>query len=350
MFKSFKSGIALLCCGSFLGGPFESFLGVDTLEAREVDQYMGWGHPLSDSGKKIDEQLKIFFLQGLIALNHKDSKGKLSCEEAIITLKKDFFRPTYQLIEEWIDHDPSIDRYPSRLEMDDASYTRNSHIVRQPFWVPLARGVKVYGIYAGADKFGHFTSFGSHYAEKYWKAKKKMNKLPSEEAHKKALTAAVEYGFFSERTFVGKLATGVLSYADLEANYQGLLFTLEFCKENSKHPLKYDRSAGEWSIDHFEAISLRDYVNPDWDETFNNSRYAFYKWDDTSEVFANKYCLEIGPKWKSIEERFNTYYARYTPSLNKMYQKEFEKDLPEDERQEAHDLFTFCKIPRPTQP
>ena len=64
------------------------------------------------------------------------------------------------------------------------------------------------------------------------------------------------------------MATGVLSYGDLEANFQGFLFGLHMCE--GKDPfLKYSSDGWQFS----RPFDIRSYVNPNWDESYNPSFY-----------------------------------------------------------------------------
>ncbi len=71
--------------------------------------------------------------------------------------------------------------------------------------------VKVGDVLVGADKFSHFFNEGWNY-------------FKISELNKKGVKAALMAGERDERGFWGVMTTGVYSYADLVANYQGLRF------------------------------------------------------------------------------------------------------------------------------
>jgi len=54
------------------------------------------------------------------------------------------------------------------------------------------------------------------------------------ESKEAAMQMAIAMGIYGEIYILGKLSSGVFSYADLESNYQGFLFALYLC--NSGEP------------------------------------------------------------------------------------------------------------------
>ena len=169
--------------------------------AREVDQFLAWGVELEDTGPTIDAYMRKHMADALEDINENrvreipSGKNRSKKREEIPMeyfscttiahdmMKKAFFQPTYQLIEEYLDNDPAIDRYPRRpgVEADDVrrdrgetvergymtdmEYLANSVVQKSPINTPLSRIVNAYGIYTGSDKFGHFTSFGVRYLD-----------------------------------------------------------------------------------------------------------------------------------------------------------------------------------------
>ena len=87
----------------------------------------------------------------------------------------------------------------------------------------------LYVIYFGTDKLSHWMSTGERYYRKYKKNFKKFNDK------EKAFKEAINYGIFLDRFILGGISSGVFSYADLEANFQGLLFNRNFCEAGEKN-------------------------------------------------------------------------------------------------------------------
>lgn len=119
-------------------------------------------------------------------------------------------------------------RYPGRL----VAYGERYAGVYQDAFFPLdIRGlahvlffsstIKVYGVYMGTDKLGHFTAEGIHYYYTYRSA------LESGMTQADAVAAAVRTGTdgpMSERGMLGMVGNADYSNADLAANFAGFLF------------------------------------------------------------------------------------------------------------------------------
>lgn len=130
--------------------------------------------------------------------------------------------------EKWIDR-PEVKRmYPGRVVGYKEKFTNIYQHVhfpldpRQFFRLFLGSTMKVYGVYLGTDKIGHFTDMGMNYYHKYRKS------LSEGKSEQQAVADAVYMGthglIFSERGMLGYLSAGAYSNADLAANYLGFLF------------------------------------------------------------------------------------------------------------------------------
>lgn len=128
----------------------------------------------------------------------------------------------------------------------------------------LAAVVNIAGTLVGADKLGHFFSQGYSYFDKAY--------LSSG-----GLDAALDYGDLTERTYYGALLTGVYSYADLTANFDGMRFWIHVLGEQPD-PLGDDGRSpyvscqdSRWA--RTRDFDWRDYVSPAWDEAINCSLF-----------------------------------------------------------------------------
>lgn len=126
----------------------------------------------------------------------------------------------------------------------------------------------------GVDKFGHFLVEGWKYFE--------LAYLSGREA---GIERAIAWGESAERTYFGLLTTGIYSYADLAANFEGMRFWLRILG-HEKDPLEkgyfFNRSyvrcktrfwkrTQYWKVR--RRVDLSDYANAAWDEAMNCSRY-----------------------------------------------------------------------------
>ncbi len=128
----------------------------------------------------------------------------------------------------------------------------------------LAALVNIDGTLVGADKLGHFFSQGYSYFDKAY--------LSGD-----GLDAAFDYGDLTERTYYGALFTGVYSYADLTANFDGMRFWIQVLKEQPD-PLGDDGRPPYVSCEDGRWVRTRgfdwdDYVDAAWDEAINCSLF-----------------------------------------------------------------------------
>lgn len=118
------------------------------------------------------------------------------------------------------------------------------------------------GFLIGADKFGHFIDEGYYYYSlvNHWNIE---------------ISDVLNFGKFIEYAFEGELLSGVYSYADLSANYDGYRFwtNLLGSNKNNKDSLYVSCNKGNWIIKN--PIDLGIYIAPSWDEGMNCSEYAY---------------------------------------------------------------------------
>jgi hypothetical protein len=288
--------------------------------AREVDNYMAWGVDLEDAGPRIDgymrerlgEAIKLDKVRSKELPDEIDPKSNakpvdwyLSCSGTVERLMREaFYRPTYQLIEEFVDEGTGIDIYPRRPttedweervrlgETPDNGYMTNDEyidysIVRSsPLNVPMARVANMHGVYSGSDKLGHFTSWGVRYLKKYVKLREKGM------SREEAFLEVMEHGYKSEESVVGMMFTGVFSRGDLEANYQGMRFARSLCLPDSEIRLEYDGDA--WALLNLDKLTMAAWIDPNWDESYLNSIFSGKKWEeDVTQVFEQRQVCDL---------------------------------------------------------
>ena len=124
----------------------------------------------------------------------------------------------------------------------------------------------------GVDKFGHFFVQGWAYFERAY-------------LDEKGLEAALEWGEQTERSYYGLYTTGIYSYADLAANFEGMRFWLRVLGHD-RDPLErgwyfnrpYIRCARRfWSRERYwrvkRKVRIEKYVTAAWDEGNNCCRF-----------------------------------------------------------------------------
>ncbi len=105
------------------------------------------------------------------------------------------------------------------------------------------------------------------------------------------------------------MLTGVISPADMEANYQGFIFYRRMC--NGDEPLM--TGTGPW---HFSAgFDFRDYVSPEWDESWNPNIYSPHRWKNIRKTMRG-YCPLLDSTWVMEQRAHYAELDRQTPLEN----------------------------------
>lgn len=274
----------------------------------ETDNYLSWELNLKDSSDKINWYFEQEIRKALKISNSK-SKSQ-SCSEVTSEISSRFkaFLVHNNPVENWlIQNLDNSEVYPSTFEYVEQSIYRNPW----RFYIPkfgLAPNIQVNGIYFGMDKLTHLTSTGRIYFSIY---KHQMDKGHSETDSE---ISAITYGLLDELSIHGLGASGVYSYADLEANYQGLRFYKRFCSQAKDNYLMKGPDQ-KWSLK--KPPQIEDYVNPGWDETYNSSFYLKGNWKKIEPVISSYYCSRS--KEQSVSKRFKSYEGRWEKNLSQHF-------------------------------
>ena len=165
-----------------------------------------------------------------------------------------------------------------------------------PFFMPMARTMEVGDVRFGMDKIGHFFGFGRRGYKQYLKY---INRGMSEE---EATEKVIRSWLFSERLLVGNLVDGIYSYADVEANYQGLLMIRSLTEGDNPNFKKVD---GQWVL--AKPIDIVPFITPDFDETYNLSHYSGPRKNQVFKVLCPTYYEKLS--LPVVQERFERYQA-----------------------------------------
>lgn len=270
----------------------------------ETDQFLTWDVELRDAAAPfnafLDREIQTFI--------DRANRRTRPVPDAV-TLTEDLYRYLFQglhasRVRRWLKHDAKVDRYPAN-ELSDLEYQRIS-IFRKPafpFFLPMAQTIRVGEVYCGIDKIGHMFGFGRRYLQIY--SRHRAQGVAKNEAIEKV----IGWGIQHERGVVGKLVDGIFSHGDLEANYQGFRLALAFCEGET--PLFY-READGW---HYRGgLDIRDYVTPDFDESYNANLYASWRHRQVAPVLSAYEDTYHSP---TVKHRFERYRAGWTPSVSK---------------------------------
>jgi ankyrin repeat protein len=138
----------------------------------------------------------------------------------------------------------------------------------------------VNGVYVSADKIGHFVHHGYNYYVAYRRALAK-GADEKDARYRAVLDVGVgEHFFFSEWRLLGTLTSGVVSNADLAANYVGMLFYINLTEavqiQGRPQPPMLRLEEGEWRLNRHvrpDTDFLARYFSPHFDEALNPNWY-----------------------------------------------------------------------------
>lgn len=327
----------------------------DSAYSGETDNFLAWGEEIKDSADIFNTYLNNQI--DSILKEHINSSqnftGPENCRKVALVIMRELgtFGGVIKLpalstdLEIWAEANPRIDRIPKfGTPVDEyvamSIYTADMGFLEKKF-VSIDPTINIGGIYLGTDKLSHF--LGSGYL--YFKTYSREMKITRNETI--ARKAAIENGCRTESGILGMMTTGVFSFADLEANYQGLVFALDLCRPNSRI-LSFDNN--QWQMN--QDIDIRTYVNPHWDETENTSAYTKKRWEQIRfNLKILKYCNFLDTDWmKERERRYDSYELRNNnlefkrfPSFSYTYLKELqsrESDKPIQIPNQTH--YSIC--------
>jgi hypothetical protein len=176
--------------------------------------------------------------------------------------------------EEWIESEARVPLYRVRdkgiygnaVDFDD---------MRMAWYMYLSGTLQVAGVVMGTDKLGHFLGQGFQYYERYTRLDPKLSEA--------ARCAEVrERGHLQEVGQLGIATGGVYSFADLAANWQGMLFFMALFEDvaiEGQHHARYLVRGEDGAYRRVRDFHWAEYVTPDWDEVLNptgTERRALY--------------------------------------------------------------------------
>lgn len=134
----------------------------------------------------------------------------------------------------------------------------------------LSPALKVAGQVIGVDKLEHMFGMGFFYFTRHHRRGKEQEKV-------------VKYGVALEKTILGGnvLATGVFSYADLAANFNGMRFWNHVLQQHDDVlGAQYNAGPfvtcqqGQWSVNPEKPLRFEHYIDASMDEATNCSKFA----------------------------------------------------------------------------
>ncbi|MCX7591221.1 MAG: hypothetical protein N2255_06285 [Kiritimatiellae bacterium] len=250
---------------------FGHALVVPDLVALESDQYYAWGYPLEDSTDVLNAKFNLEIKLALDEINRLTTRRNTDCDAMARAVRGRLQFLIFQPVELWALNTPLLSRFPATHE-ENLIYRRTNLYHRRGLldpsgWIPNVPTIEVNGIRFGPDKLSHSVSSGWRYYRRY------LRKLRQGATPEEAEKAAIDHGILGERGILGCLTTGVLSLADLEADYQGMKFYQSLC--SGENPILEYRN-GYWR--QRRLFDIRQHVTPEWDESYQVPIFTPKRW------------------------------------------------------------------------
>jgi hypothetical protein len=237
--------------------------------ALETDQFIATNVVLKDSAPILNQYFEEQISSAIEKANSKNPE-KIKCSEVASDVMDNLVGGKYfsiSKISKFATKSPLIERFPedtvSRSEYFKMTYYENANFMLK--LAPFSRTINVNGIYMGTDKLGHFSLVGRNYYHNY------LDLIEKGVSKEEAMKASIVKGFKSEKGMLGYLTDGVLSFGDLESNYEGLKFATDICDGEQPFVIVKD---GKYVRNENAPFDMKLYFNPRMDESFH---FNFWK-------------------------------------------------------------------------
>jgi hypothetical protein len=267
-------------------------------EALETDQFYAWTRPLADATDAVNAEINARIEDVLADVN--TSRRTASCRDVAEAIHHGFEYANISRFEVWAMQTALVERAPADPD-EESAYRREWIYGETPAldpirWMPPSPTIEVAGIRVGLDKIGHFLCEGASAEKSYRRARR--SGVPEDEAVMKAM----RLGILAERTVMGNSSSGVFSPADLEADFQGLSFYRGLCDAAAP---ALQRMPDGWHLG--RPFDLRDYVTPEWDESWQPNVYSPGRWTKVRLVM-RRHCDELSEP--EVRKRRSAYRGR----------------------------------------
>lgn len=254
--------------------------------ALETDQFIAAKVVIKDSADVFNNYFNQQIDKAIEKANSKNPE-KIKCSEVAGDVMDNLVGGKYfsiSKISKFARTSPNVDKFPDD-SVSDREYMKQTFYSGTGALLYLspafARTININGIYMGTDKLGHFSLLGRNYYHNYLTLLK--NGMTKEEALEKAILK----GLKTEKGLLGYGIGGVLSFGDLEANYEGLKFAIDLCDgENPYIVMKKNRF--EKNINN--SFDMKTYFNPRMDESYLFSFWRPWMYKKISAKLSQEYC------------------------------------------------------------
>jgi hypothetical protein len=266
-----------------------------TVGALETDQHWAWGRPLADSTEAVNAKFNLELERAIASF--PDHKSPKNCRQIAVAYRNRMRFLLLHDIQIWAWNSELVARIPDGAD-EQRNYRQTNLYSAHPFvdtgtWMPYTPTIKVAGVRFGTDKLAHLVSSGWTYYGVYRKG------LGKGQTPEEAERRAVGRGVIEESLILGRLASGVQSIADIEAGHAGIAFYGDLC--DVENPI-LALDGGVWVI--ARPVDLRDYVTPQWDESYQPSVYTKGRWKKVRPVLES-YCDRLDdPQVVAMRRRY----------------------------------------------
>jgi hypothetical protein len=299
--------------------------------ALETDQFLATRIVLKDAAPVLNEYFNQQIEKAVTEAN-QTSLGKNKCSVVAQNVMNNLVGGKYfsiSKISKFARLSSEIEKFPE-ASVSDREYFKMTFYEKADILMKiadLARTINLNGIYMGTDKLGHFSLLGRNYFNNYLDNRKEGQ--PSELARRNAILK----GFASERGILGYAIGGVLSFGDLESNYEGMTFAIEICEGSNPYVEFKDNKFVQ-----IRDFDTKTYFNPRMDEsvTFSFWRPGLYK--RIKEKLSKEYC----------ETRKDPMYleriSKYPPIVENMNDRLIKEVILSEKRfdRKLEDVKSFC--------
>jgi len=283
-------------------------------QTKEVDNFTLRHLFLKDARTHLNYIMNRKIYYALNVANDVENNDGKSCDSEVLleAFKKQFYKKFVGILETYVEQSRYIKKHT--ITKKDSIYWMLGSDDTFAFvdWFGISSSFILSDIYMGTDKLGHFLTEGWMYFNKAF--------IENEGVRK-----AMEFGIKTEETYYGFSYSGVKSYADLVANYNGMKFWVNLL----------GAVEGEWKInipdrpyikcENNKFVSVRDfdfneYVDNGWDEAYNCSDFdsvtnQLHVFNRLINLGRNLKSSLICPLSKKICFNLVNKYSRYAPLL-----------------------------------
>lgn len=299
-------------------------LGVFSLSAfpDETDQFLAWGVDIEDAAPALN-----VYVNGAISTMLDVANGdpflECDCESLTAQIFANIYLDRFRApLLEFIVESRVIETYPPRdvpdEELREMSIYRN---VVSPM-VRMTRTIRIGDVYLGVDKLAHLFGIGRRYYVHY------LRNVRSGIAPDEAERMTYVWGASVEDSLLGTWVNGIFSYADIEANAQGLRMARAFC-EGESPLIQFD--GFRWVAS--RKMDIREFVTPGLDESANPPYYDEDLRALVLPVLAERYrdkaqSEQVVSRFRKYRQEYGAYQLRWavdspTPETYAAYRTAF---------------------------